>query len=131
MGRAFRIFLPSLLLGLALAQAGCDAESRRWVPPQEHKVTIVSDATFVRTSRGDYVDGYLAVYDSEFQRQRMFMVLDIPHYLKGDRLILTGRFTDDSVRRPFGDRGPEEVRVFEVERAAPNVPAAPKIPTLK
>ena len=130
--RRFPKILPAgLFLGLALVQTGCRSEGRSWAPPQDHKVAIVSDAAFVRTSGGDYVDGYLADYESDFEKQRMFMVLEIPHYVKGERLIITGRFTDATVRMPFGGQAPEKVRVFEVERAKPNVPAAPDIPAIK
>jgi hypothetical protein len=131
MRRAPKILPTGLFLGLVLVQTGCQSEGRSWVPPQDHKVTIVSDAAFVRTSQGDYVDGYFADYESDFQKQRMFVVLEIPHYVKGDRLIITGRFADATVRIPFAGQAPEKVRVFEVERAKPNVPTAPDIPAIK
>lgn len=131
MRHAPRVLLPGLLLGLALIQAGCQSEYRPWIPPQEYKAKIVSDAAFVRTNQGEYVDGYLVEYESDFQKLRMFMVLEIPHYSKGERLIVTGRLTDDSVRMPFGDDPQERFPVFQVERAQPNVPAAPNIPALK
>ncbi|MGZ5452864.1 MAG: hypothetical protein ACXW2R_01445 [Candidatus Aminicenantales bacterium] len=92
---------------------------------------IISDAASVRTSQGEYVEGYLAEYDAEFQKQRMFMTLEIAHYLKGERLIVTGRFTEDSVRMPLRDQNQENVSVFEVERAVLNIPKAPNIPPLK
>ena len=103
MDRVPNAFWPALLLGLAFALSGCDSGSRTWVPPQEEQVTIISDAAFVRTGQGDFVDGYLAEYHTDFQKRRMFMALEIPHYLKGDRLIVTGRFTGDSVRMSSGD----------------------------
>jgi hypothetical protein len=131
MRRGLEVLWPGLLVGLAIAQAGCQSEGRSWVPPQDHKVTVVSDAAFVRTSRGDFVDGYLADYESEFQKRRMFMVLEIPRYLKGDRLVVTGRFTGDSVRLSFAGRPLEEARVFEVERAVPDVPKPPEIPAIR
>lgn len=131
MRRARRVLLPSLLLGLMFIQAGCRSESHPWIPPQSLKATIASDPTFVRTSQGDYVDGYLAHYESDFQKQQMFMVVEIPHYLKGERLIVTGRFVDDSVRISCGGQSLQAVRVFLVERAKPNVPLAPDVPSLK
>lgn len=131
MSRAPEILLLSLAFGLALGQSGCQSDGRPWVPPQDLNVAIVSDAAFVRTGRGDFVDGYLADYESEFQKRRMFMVLEIPRYLKGERLTVTGRFTGASVRLSFAGRPPEEVPVFEVERAVPNVPAPPDIPAIK
>jgi len=128
MKRVPQALWPALLLGLAVAQSGCESSSWTWVPPEEEKVTIISDAAFVRTDQGDFVDGYLAEYHTDFKKQRMFLVLEIPHYLKGDRLIITGRFTGDSVRMSFGDRDQEKAPVFEVERAAPNIPTLPQIP---
>lgn len=131
MRRFLKILLPTLLLGLAFFQAGCQSGLHPWVPPEDHKVEIISDAAFVRTSQGEYVDGYLAEYDAEFQKQRMFMALEIAHYLKGERLIITGRFTGDSVRMPLRYQSEEKVPVFEAERAELNIPKAPDIPSLK
>ena len=131
MNRVPKALWPALLLGLAFALSGCDSSSWTWVPPEEEKVTIISDAAFVRTGQGDFVDGYLAEYHTDFKKQRMFMVLEIPHYLKGDRLIVTGRLTGDSVQLSFGAENEEKIPVFEVERARPNVPTAPDIPALK
>jgi len=131
MRRIIKTLWPTLLLGLAFVQAGCRSGLHPWVPPEECKVTIVSDAAFVRTGQGDHVDGYLAEYNTDFRKERMFMVLEITHYLKGDRLILNGRFTGDSVRMPFRDKKQEKVPVFLVERAKPNIPSVPVIPTLK
>ena len=122
---------PTLLLGLAFVQAGCQSDLHPWVPPQDCRVKIISDAEFVRTSRGEYVDGYLAINESEFHRQWIFMVLEIPRYVKDDRLIVTGRFTHDSVRITLGARIDEQVPVFEVGQAVPNIPKAPDIPPLK
>jgi hypothetical protein len=120
-----------LILGLALAQVGCRSDSRPWAPPEDRKVTIASDALFLRTKGGDYVDGYLADYEWEFQKQRLFLALELTPYLKGDRLDVTGRFTGDTVRVSIAGRPAEEVRVFEVERAKPNIPDAPDIPAIK
>jgi len=131
MRRVNRPILPALVIGLAFIQAGCQSHFEPWVPDEDHKVTITSDATFIRTSRGEYVDGYLARFQSQFEQRWMFMVLEIPHYLKGDRLIVTGRFIDDSVRMSFGNQSQEKVPVFKVARARPNIPSALDIPTLK
>lgn len=131
MRRAAKLLLPALVLGLGLAQAGCDSGLHEWVPPEDHNVKIVSAAAFVRTSQGEYVDGYLAEYEDQFRKQRMFMALEIQPYLEGDRLIVTGRFTGDTVRLPPGDRSRDEIPVFEVEQAKPNVPKAPDIPPRK
>jgi hypothetical protein len=131
MRRGLERRLAVLLAGLAMAQAGCRSEHRSWTPPDELKVKIVSEAAFVRTDRGDYIDGYLAEYESEFQKRRMFMALEIVRYDDGDRLIVTGRFNGDFVRRPSDDPALAKVPVFEVEKAKPNVPAAPNIPAIK
>lgn len=129
--RVNRGLLPTLVIGLALIQAGCQSHFGPWVPDEDYKVTIISEAKFVRTQHGEYVDGYLAKFQSQFEQQWMFMVLEIPHYLNGDRLIVTGRFIDDSVRMSFENQNQEKVRVFEVERARPNIPSAPDVPALK
>jgi len=131
MNRVPKTLWPALLLGLAFALSGCESGSWTWVPPEEDKVTIISDAVFVRTGQGDFVDGYLAEGHQDFQKQRMFLVLEIPHYLKGDRLIVTGRRTGDSVQMSLGAEKKEMIPVFQVEQARPNVPTAPDIPGLK
>lgn len=131
MRRAPEILLASLLLGLALVHAGCDSAGYQWVEPEEYKVKVVSDASFIRTSQGDYVDGYLAEYVTQFQNKRMFMVLELTPYLKDDRLIVTGKFTGDSVRMALGAQGQEKIPVFEVEQAKPNIPKAPDVPPQK
>jgi hypothetical protein len=131
MRRALETLLLGLAFGSALGQAGCQSDGRPWVPPEEHRVKVVSEAAFVRTGRGDFVDGYLAEYHTDFKKQRMFMVLEIPHYLKGDRLIVTGRLTGDSVQLSFEAENDEKIPVFEVEKTRPNVPTAPDIPALK
>jgi hypothetical protein len=129
--RVNRGLLPAIVIGLAFVQAGCQSHFEPWVPDEDHKVTIISDAKFVRTSRGEYVDGYLAKFQSQFEQQWMFMVLEIPHYLKGERVIVTGRFIDDSVRMSIDDQSPEKVPVFKVESARPNIPSASDVPALK
>ncbi|MGZ5495976.1 MAG: hypothetical protein ACXWFO_04405, partial [Candidatus Aminicenantales bacterium] len=47
------ILLPSEFLGLAFFQAGCQSDLHSWVPPEDHKVKIISDAASVRTSQGE------------------------------------------------------------------------------
>jgi hypothetical protein len=129
--RVNRGLLPTLVIGLAFIQAGCQSQLEPWVPDEDHNVTITSEAKFVLTRQGEYVDGYLARFQSQFEQQWMFMVLEIPHYVKGDRLTITGRFIDDSVRISFENRSQEKVPVFRVERAKPNIPSAPDVPALK
>jgi hypothetical protein len=94
-------------------------------------MTIVSDAMFVRTARGDYVDGYLADFESRFQKKRLFLILMLTPFAKGDRLDVSGETTGDSVLLPSGGSVLERIPVFEVERAEPNIPKAPDVPALK
>lgn len=131
MRRALEILLPGLLVGLAIAQTGCQSDGRPWTEPEENKVRVVSDAAFVRTDRGDYIDGYVVEYESEFQPCRMFMAVELPRYVKGDRLLITGRPTGDFVRLPSADPAQGQVPVFEVEKAGPDVPKAPDVPPIK
>lgn len=131
MRRGPKILLAGQLVGLALLLADCKSTFRTWVPPETHNITITSDALFVRTSEGDYVDGYLAEYQSEFRKERMFIVLELPHYVKGERLIMSGRPANATVQIELDGRAYEGVPAYIVERASPNIPSVPKIPTLK
>jgi hypothetical protein len=98
--------------------------------PKGQVMTVVSDAMFLRTARGDYVDGYFADCESRFEKQRLFLALELTPFAKGDRLDVSGGQTGDSVSDPAAGI-PTKVPVFSVERAAPNVPAMPDIPVLK
>ncbi|HSA95582.1 MAG TPA: hypothetical protein VLJ16_06000 [Acidobacteriota bacterium] len=129
MRRAPRTLLAALLAGLAFAGPGCQSEGGSWVPPEDHLVTVLSDPVFVRTRQGDYLDGYLAVYEDRFERRRMFMALEIVRFAKGDRLDVTVRPTKDFVRIGAEGEAAAEVPVFVVERAKPSVPEAPKMPS--
>jgi hypothetical protein len=117
-------------IGTDLAPAGLLPELRSRSGPKGQVMTIVSEAMFVRTAGGDYVDGYLADRESDFQKQRLFLVLELTPYAKGDRLDVSGETTGDSVIIPAAGV-PMKVPVFEVERAAPNVPPVPDIPAIK
>ena len=118
-------------IGKDAAPAGPLPEIRSRPDPDGQIMTIVSDAMFVRTGRGDYVDGYLADRETRFEKQRLFLVLELTPYAKGDRLDVSGKTVGDSVLLPSPGGVFEKVAVFEVERAAPNVPAVPAIPTIK
>jgi len=118
-------------IGTDTVPAGPLPELRSRSGPRGQTMTIVSDAMFVRTAAGNYVDGYLADYESRFQRQRLFLVLELTPYGKGDRLDVSGETAGDSVFLPSGEGVLEKIPVFEVERAGPNVPTAPAIPTVK
>jgi hypothetical protein len=118
-------------IGTDAVPAGPLPELRSRSGPKGQIMTIVSDAAFVRTAGGDYVDGYFADLASDFRKQRLFLVLELTPYAKGDRLDVSGETTGDSVLVPGGGPGQEKVPVFEVARAAPNVPSAPDIPAIK
>jgi hypothetical protein len=107
------------------------AGSRPRALPRGQNMTLVSDALFVRTARGDYVDGYIADYVSDFEIQRLFLVLEITPYAKGDRLNVSGQVKRDFVLLPSAADALEKIPLFEVERAAPNVPRLPDIPAIK
>jgi hypothetical protein len=110
--------------------AGLLPELRSRSGPKGQLMTIVSEAMFVRTAGGDYVDGYLADRESDFQKQRLFLVLELTPYARGDRLDVSGEDTGDSVIIPAAGVS-MKVPVFEVRRAAPNVPPVPDIPAIK
>lgn len=118
-------------IGTDTVPAGPLPEMRSRSGPRGQTMTIVSDAMFVRTADGNYVDGYLADHESDFQRQRLFLVLELTPYAKGDRLDVSGETTGDSVFLASGGGVLEEIPVFEVERAGPDMPAVPAIPTIK
>jgi hypothetical protein len=61
----------------------------------------------------------------------MFIVLELPHYVKGERLIMSGRPANATVQIELDGRAYEGVPAYIVERASPNIPSVPKIPTLK
>lgn len=118
-------------IGTDPVPAGPLPELRSRSGPRGQAMTVVSDAMFVRTAAGDYVDGYLADFESSFQRQRLFLVLELTPYAKGDRLDVSGEATGDVVLLPSGGGALEKVPVFEVERAGPSVPAEPNTPAIK
>jgi hypothetical protein len=131
MSRFSKVFPAGLLAAQAILLAGCGSAHRPWIPSEEHNVTLVSDPLFVRTSEGDYLDGYLAEYESEFRKMRMFMTVEITGYAKGERLITSGKPLRATVRIEVDGRTYDQVPVFAVDRASPNIPSVPKIPGLK
>lgn len=124
---ASKVAWPAVLLAGLFLQGGCGTSGEGWVPPEEHNVRIVSEAQFVRTRSGEYFDGYFAEYEDRFESKRMFMALDITRYDKGERLTVTGRFSDDHVGMPLDDRQAVDVPVFHVHKAAPVVWRDPKL----
>ncbi|HPW17765.1 MAG TPA: hypothetical protein PLP83_05235 [Candidatus Aminicenantes bacterium] len=131
MSKTARTLAPLLLAGLALVAAACDSEWHGWVEPEELKVKVLSGPLFVRTARGDYVDGCLAEYRKDLRPTLMFMALELPRYAVDDRLVVTGRFAADTVAMPSGAPGRDRVPVFKVEQARPDIPKAPDIPQIK
>lgn len=131
MSRTAKTWAPLLLAGLALVVAACDSEWHGWVEPEEMKVKVLSGPQFVRTAQGDYIDGCLAEYRKDLRPALMFMALELPRYAVDDRLVVTGRFSDDTVAMPSGAPGQGHVPVFEVEKAQPDIPEAPTIPPQK
>lgn len=117
-------------IGTDTLPAGAVPELRSRSGPKGRIMTIVSDAKFVRTVGGDHVDGYFADCEADFRRQRLFLAMELTPYAKGDRLDVSGETTGDSVVIPASGV-PTKVAVFEVRRAAPNVPEFPAIPALK
>lgn len=117
-------------IGTDTLPAGPLPELRSRSGPKGQIMTIVSDASFVRTVGGDYVDGYFADCESDFQKQRLFLVMELTPFAKGDRLDVSGETRGDSVVVPSAGV-PMKVAVFDVRRAAPNVPAFPAIPAVK
>lgn len=114
-----KVAWPAAVLAGLFLLGGCRQDSGRWVPPQAHNVKIVSEARFVRTEAGQYLDGYFAEYGDRFESKQMFMALDLTRYEKGERLTVTGRFADDRVRMSFDGRPAADVPVFHVQKAEP------------
>jgi hypothetical protein len=131
MSHVKRILLSAMLFGLLFPQVGCQPFFKRRAPVQDYKVKIISDAKFVRTRHGEYLDGYLVEYELRFEKKWMFIVLDIQKYLKGDRLIVSGRFTDEYVRMSPNNQIDADISVFHVQRAAPVVSWGPDPQRLK
>ncbi|MGB8958169.1 MAG: hypothetical protein WCC00_04060 [Candidatus Aminicenantales bacterium] len=131
MRRFTKTLLSGMIIGSLSLQIGCQRSFTRRAPDQTQIVKIISDAEFVRTRRGEYVDGYLVEYESQYLKQWMFMALDIQRYVRDERLKVTGRLTEDFVKMSFKDQIDAEVPVFQVYRAAPNIPSSPNIPVLK
>lgn len=107
-----------LVFGLALALAGCG----RSTPPRsledlEFAANILTDATYVRTRFGNYVEGYLARCEINYTPRRIFIALDLPKYEKGERLRVEGVFAEDSVRLSYGEQVNWDYALFIVRNA--------------
>ena len=122
MSRSRTIRLAAVLFGFLLPLLGCQGLPHGGASAEGFEVKILTDVTSVRTRLGEYLEGYLAEYDSHLEKHRVFMALDIQKYVKGERLTVRGRFVDDSVRISYGDQMNTEVPVFRILRAAPAPP---------
>jgi hypothetical protein len=122
MSRSRRIHLAAVLFGFLLPLLGCQGLPHGGASVEGFEVKILTDAISVRTRLGEYLEGYLAEYDSRLEKHRVFMALEIQKYVKGERLTVRGRFVDDSVRIAFGDQWDAEVPVFHILRAGPASP---------
>ena len=85
-------------------------------------MNVLTNAKSIRTRLGEVLAGYLAEYELNLQKHRIFISLEILKYRKGERLTVKGRFIDDSVRISYGDQINAEVPVVHILRAAPASP---------
>ena len=113
-----RILLVATLFGLLFPTVSCQP-LKEGVPVEEFEVNILTEAESVRTRLGDYLGGYLAEYELDFQKHRIFAAFEIQKYEKGERLRVIGRFTDDYVRMSYGDQINADFPVFRIQRAKP------------
>jgi len=117
-----KVLLSGMIIGWLFLQFGCQPISKRRAPVQNYMVKIISDAEFIRTRHGEYVDGYLVEYELRFQKEWMFIVLEIQRYRKGDRLVVSGGFTDDHVHMPLNGQNDADISVLHVQNAKPAIP---------
>jgi hypothetical protein len=82
-------------------------------------VRILTDERAVRTRQGEYLGGYLAEYEQDFVRHKIFVTLEIHKYVKGNMLKVMGSFTGDSVRMSYGDQKDADFPVFVILKAEP------------
>jgi hypothetical protein len=114
-----KIMLVATLFGLLFSTVSCQDFLKEGVPVEEFEVNILTEAESVRTRLGDYLGGYLAEYELDFQKHRIFAAFEIQKYEKGERLRVIGRFTDDYVRMSYGDQINADFPVFRIQRAKP------------
>jgi hypothetical protein len=125
MSRARRICLTAVLFGFLFSLLNCQPFPERQGPVDEFAVSVLTNAKSIRTRLGEVLAGYLAEYELNLKKHRIFISLELPKYGKGERLTVRGRFVDDSVRISFGDQLNADVPVFHILRAAPAPPAPP------
>ena len=122
MSRARRIRLTAVLIGLLFPLVSCQPFPERKGPVEEFDMNVLTNAKSIRTRLGEVLAGYLAEYELNLQKHRIFISLEILKYRKGERLTVKGRFIDDSVRISYGDQINAEVPVVHILRAAPASP---------
>jgi len=119
MSPAGRSLALALFCGLLASSLCCRDYPRRGSEVLELDLKILKDAESVRTRQGERLGGYLAEYEENFQKQRIFISLEILKYAKGERLTVRGSIADDSVRISYGDQPAADIPVFYVRKAAP------------
>lgn len=123
MSRAQRIRLAAVFVGSFFALLDCRPFPERKGPVEGFGISVLTSGKSIRSRLGEVLTGYLAEYELNSQKHRIFISLELLKYGKGERLIVRGRFIDDSVRVSNGDQGNAEVPVFHILRAAPAPPA--------
>jgi hypothetical protein len=121
MSRSRTIRLAAVVFGFLFPLLGCQGLPHGGASVEGFEFKILTDATSVRTRLGEYLEGYLAEYDSDLEKHRVFMALDIQKYVKGERLTVRGSFTEDSVRLSYGDQTDANFPVFHILRAEPSM----------
>jgi hypothetical protein len=119
MSRVKNIALIIMLSGLLLSLIHCQSFPGDQGPEEEHVSRLLTDVKSVRTQQGEHLAGYLAEYDWNFETRRVFAAFEIQKYEKGERLLLIGRFTGDSVCMSYADQINADFPVFRVLKAEP------------
>lgn len=114
-----KVLSTAVLIGFLFPLVSCEHFPERGAPEVKFEVKILTEATSVRTKLGDYVAGYLAEYNWDFQKDTIFMALEIQKYEKDERLTVRGSFADDFVSISYGGRVNTSFRIFRVRKAAP------------
>ena len=116
-----KILVIAVLYSLFFPLINCQFFQNRKGRDGEFDVNILTDAKSVRSRLGDYLTGYLAEYQSNFEKHRIFIDLEILRYRKGETLAVEGNFTDDSVRMSYGEQINGDFPIFHIQRAEPRM----------
>ena len=119
MSPAGRSVAAALSIGFLSCLLCCRDYPHGGAEVQEFEVKILSEAESVRTRLGERLTGYLAEYELDFAKHRVFLALEIHKYEKDERLTVKGVLAEDSVRIPYGDLPAADVPVLHVRKAAP------------